>query len=103
MNLITTYGSFIISILLSFCRLSFLVVYFLCVKILSIPDNGLRNVDIIFQHSSINREWGGGGEEALADYPGICQRGWIYKEATLGFGRRRLLIFELFLGLHRKR
>jgi hypothetical protein len=26
-----------------------------------------------------------------------------YKEATLGFGRRRLLIFELFLGLHRKR
>jgi hypothetical protein len=61
MNLITTYGSFIISILLSFCRLSFLVVYFLCVKILSIPDNGLRNVDIIFQHSSINREWGGGG------------------------------------------
>ncbi len=26
-----------------------------------------------------------------------------YKEATLGFGRRRLLIFELFLGLHRKK
>jgi hypothetical protein len=26
-----------------------------------------------------------------------------YKEATLGFGWRHLLIFELFLGLHRKR
>jgi hypothetical protein len=25
-----------------------------------------------------------------------------YKEATLRFGRRRLLIFEVFLGLHRK-
>ena len=31
-----------------------------------------------------------------------AQRGWIYKEATLRFGRRRLLIFEVFLGLHRK-
>ncbi len=26
-----------------------------------------------------------------------------YKGATLRFGRRRLLIFEVFLGLHRKR
>jgi hypothetical protein len=26
-----------------------------------------------------------------------------YKEATLRFGRRRFLIFEVFLGLHRKR
>ncbi len=26
-----------------------------------------------------------------------------YKEATLRFGRRRLLIFKVFLGLHRKR
>ena len=25
-----------------------------------------------------------------------------YKEATLRFGRRRLFIFEVFLGLHRK-
>jgi hypothetical protein len=26
-----------------------------------------------------------------------------FKEATLRFGRRRILIFEVFLGLHRKR
>ena len=36
-------------------------------------------------------------------YPMQVPKRMEYKEATLGFGRRRLLIFELFLGLHRKR
>jgi hypothetical protein len=35
--------------------------------------------------------------------PTVAANRMEYKEATLGFGRRRLLIFELFLGLHRKR
>ena len=35
--------------------------------------------------------------------PYWCPKRVEYKEATLGFGWRHLLIFELFLGLHRKR
>ncbi len=47
---------------------------------------------------------GGEGREERGEdcHPSDLPKRIEYKEATLRFGRRRLLIFEVFLGLHRK-